>query len=67
MIEDGELGAVHRVIADLSFGQDIENTWGTDGAKHRMVNPDLAGGAMLDRKSYPCPALTLQPSLPLLC
>lgn len=53
MIEDGELGAVHRVIADLSFGQDVENTWGADGAKHRMVNPDLAGGAMLDRKSLP--------------
>ena len=51
MIEDGELGAVHRVIADLSFGQDVENTWGADGAKHRMVNMDLAGGAMLDRKS----------------
>ena len=49
MIEDGELGAIHRVIADLSFGQDVENTWGADGAKHRMVNMDLAGGAMLDR------------------
>lgn len=49
MIEEGEVGAVHRVIADLSFGQDVENTWGKDGAKHRMVNPDLAGGAMLDR------------------
>lgn len=53
MIEDGELGAVHRVIADLSFGQDVENTWGADGAKHRMVNPDLAGGAMLDRELPP--------------
>lgn len=51
MIEEGKLGAVHRVIADLSFGQDVENTWGADGAKHRMVNPDLAGGALLDRES----------------
>ena len=51
MIEDGKLGSVHRVIADLSFGQDVENTWGADGAKHRMVNMDLAGGALLDRKS----------------
>ncbi len=51
MVEDGELGAVHRVIADLSFGQDVENTWGADGAKHRMVNMDLAGGALLDRTS----------------
>ena len=52
MIQDGELGAVYRVVADLSFGQDVENTWGADGAKHRMVNPDLAGGALLDRKSH---------------
>ena len=50
MIEEGKLGAVHRVIADLSFGQDVENTWGADGAKHRMVNADLAGGALLDRE-----------------
>ena len=52
MIQDGELGDVYRVIADLSFGQDVENTWGADGAKHRMVNPDLAGGALLDRMSH---------------
>lgn len=51
MIENCELGAVYRVFADLSFGQDVENTWGADGAKHRMVNMDLAGGAMLDRAS----------------
>lgn len=38
MIEDRELGAVHRVIADLSFGEDVKNTWGANGAKHRMVN-----------------------------
>ena len=50
MIEEGELGDVHRVIADNSFGEDVENTWGKDGAKHRMVNADLAGGALLDRK-----------------
>ena len=47
-IEDGKLGAVHRVIADLSFGQDVENAWGTE---HRMVNMELAGGALLDRTS----------------
>ncbi|KAL6720151.1 hypothetical protein ACLMJK_002072 [Lecanora helva] len=52
-IENGELGAIHRVIADLSFGQDIENTWGANGAKHRMVNMDLAGGALLDLGVYP--------------
>ena len=52
-IESGALGAIHRVIADLSLGQDVENTWGADGAKHRMVNLDLAGGAMLDLGIYP--------------
>ncbi len=46
LIESGELGSVHRVIADLSFGEDVENVWGTN---HRMVNKDLAGGALLDR------------------
>ena len=49
MIENGELGAIHRVIADLSFNQDVENTWGTE---HRMVNMDLAGGAMLDCENF---------------
>jgi len=60
MIEDGEVGAIHRVIADLSFGQDVENTWGADGAKHRMVNMNLAGGAMLDR-TPPFPSLPSPP------
>lgn len=54
-IEDGKLGAVHRVIADSSFGEDVENTWGTE---HRMVNMDLAGGALLDRT---LPPLALAP------
>ena len=47
MIEKGELGDVHRVIADNSFGEKVEEVWGT---RHRMVNMDLAGGALLDRK-----------------
>ncbi|KAA6409586.1 MAG: dimeric dihydrodiol dehydrogenase [Lasallia pustulata] len=49
-ITSGALGAVHRVIADLSFGEDVESTWGTS---HRMVNADLAGGALLDIGIYP--------------
>ncbi|KAL8950167.1 MAG: hypothetical protein Q9222_003795, partial [Ikaeria aurantiellina] len=44
-IEDGNLGAVHRVIADTSFGDDIEKKYGTS---HRMVNMELAGGCLLD-------------------
>ena len=53
MIENGDLGAIHRVIADLSFGVEVENTWGATGDKHRMVNMDLAGGALLDLGVYP--------------
>ncbi|KAL8841750.1 MAG: hypothetical protein Q9170_000783 [Blastenia crenularia] len=48
-IEDGNLGAVHRVIADNSFGDDVESTYGT---YHRMVNMDLAGGCLLDLGIY---------------
>ena len=47
LITDGTIGNVHRVIADLSFGANVEERYGTD---HRMVNMDLAGGALLDRK-----------------
>ncbi|KAI9880475.1 MAG: hypothetical protein M1830_002827 [Pleopsidium flavum] len=50
MITDGSIGKVHRVIADLSFGQNVEEDWSTE---HRMVNMDLAGGAMLDLGIYP--------------
>ncbi|MCJ1285317.1 hypothetical protein MMC26_004657 [Xylographa opegraphella] len=49
MIESGDLGTVHRVIADLSFNENVEKTWGTE---HRMVNMDLAGGALLDLGIY---------------
>ena len=48
-IASGELGSIHRVIADNSFGEDVEKLWGTT---HRMINKDLAGGALLDRM-YP--------------
>jgi len=49
LITDGEIGAVHRAIADLSVGENVEEEWGTE---HRMVNKDLAGGAMLDLGIY---------------
>ncbi|KAL8958273.1 MAG: hypothetical protein Q9193_004635 [Seirophora villosa] len=48
-IEDGNLGALHRVIADNSFGDDVEEKYGTS---HRMVNTDLAGGCLLDLGIY---------------
>jgi dihydrodiol dehydrogenase / D-xylose 1-dehydrogenase (NADP) len=49
-ISSGKLGYVSRVFADNSFNADPENTW-ADG-KHRMVNPDLAGGGLLDLGIY---------------
>ncbi|KAI9775993.1 MAG: hypothetical protein M1835_005643 [Candelina submexicana] len=49
LVTDGKIGTVHRVIADNSFGEDVEEKWGT---KDRMVNMDLAGGAMLDLGIY---------------
>ncbi|KAI4246027.1 MAG: hypothetical protein L6R42_010041, partial [Xanthoria sp. 1 TBL-2021] len=48
-IEDGNLGAVHRVIADNSFGDNVEEKYGTT---HRMINMDLAGGCLLDLGIY---------------
>ncbi|KID96788.1 NADP:D-xylose dehydrogenase, partial [Metarhizium majus ARSEF 297] len=54
-ISSGEIGTVYRTLADLSFN---ENTPQTDGIvsfpdSHRMVNKDLAGGALLDLGVYP--------------
>ncbi|KAL2218322.1 hypothetical protein M432DRAFT_427920 [Thermoascus aurantiacus ATCC 26904] len=49
LIQKGEIGEVLRVIADNSFGDNVEEKWGT---KHRMVNMDLAGGALLDLGIY---------------
>lgn len=47
LIKQGAVGEVLRVVADNSFGDDVEERWGT---KHRMVNKDLAGGCLLDCK-----------------
>ena len=46
-IEKGEIGPVYRAFADLSLAKDVEGEFGTE---HRMVNMDLAGGALLDCK-----------------
>ena len=48
-ISSGRLGTVKRVYADLSFWNDVEKEFGT---QHRMVNMDLAGGALLDLGIY---------------
>ena len=49
LITSGKLGNVTRVFADNSFNADPENEWPDS---HRMVNPDLAGGAILDLGIY---------------
>ncbi|OJJ89457.1 Gfo/Idh/MocA family protein [Aspergillus glaucus CBS 516.65] len=49
LIKKGAIGEVLRVMADNSFGDDVEDKWGT---KHRMVNKDLAGGCLLDLGIY---------------
>jgi predicted dehydrogenase len=48
-IRSGRLGTVKRVYADLSFWNDVETEFGTE---HRMVNMQLAGGALLDLGIY---------------
>ena len=49
LITSGRLGTVERTFADLSMGMPPETSF---DAKHRMVNPDLAGGALLDLGIY---------------
>lgn len=49
-ITSGRIGPVARVISDNSMALDPENNM-ADG-KNRMVNPDLAGGALLDLGIY---------------
>ena len=48
MIKKGEIGEVLRVVADLSEGNDLDEWWGIK--KHRKLQMDLAGGALLEGK-----------------
>ncbi|OJD33695.1 dimeric dihydrodiol dehydrogenase [Diplodia corticola] len=50
IITSGKIGTVQRVYADNAIALDPETAF-ADG-KHRMVNPDLAGGALLDLGIY---------------
>ncbi|KAI1460855.1 hypothetical protein F4805DRAFT_347533 [Annulohypoxylon moriforme] len=52
LVSSGFIGPVYRVIADNSFGNDGPNGTLTFPDEHRMVNPDLAGGALLDLGIY---------------
>lgn len=46
LIDDGSLGELHHFKADLSFQFNV-------GPEHRIYNPNLAGGALLDLGVYP--------------
>ncbi|UFU07147.1 Gfo/Idh/MocA family protein [Ruania halotolerans] len=47
ILNSGEIGQVHMVTAE--HGQDLDHV----GNDHRLKNPELAGGAMLDLAVYP--------------
>jgi predicted dehydrogenase len=46
IIASGEIGKVHQVVADFGFKADF-------GPEHRVYNPALGGGALLDLGIYP--------------
>jgi len=46
IVAAGEIGPVRQVIADIGFKPDV-------GPEHRLFNPDLGGGALLDIGIYP--------------
>ncbi|MDB5936205.1 MAG: dehydrogenase [Massilia sp.] len=46
IVASGEIGAVHQVTADFGFVA-------TQGPEHRVFNPSLGGGALLDLGIYP--------------
>lgn len=52
LVRDGTIGVVHRVIADLSMGNSTSSGGLSFDDSHRMVNKDLAGGALLDLGIY---------------
>ncbi|KAL7274553.1 hypothetical protein RUND412_002551 [Rhizina undulata] len=49
-VNSGRIGDVRRVFSDLSMAQNPEEEY-KDGT-HRMVNPDLGGGVLLDLGIY---------------
>jgi len=52
MVTSGVIGKVHRVTADLSMANAAEDGSLNFSDEHRMVNKDLAGGALLDLGIY---------------
>jgi predicted dehydrogenase len=52
LVKSGVIGKVHRVISDLSFAAAKDDGSLQFPNEHRMVNLDLAGGALLDLGIY---------------
>ena len=52
MVNAGVVGKIHRVSADLSLAKASEDGSLTFADENRMVNKDLAGGALLDLGIY---------------
>jgi len=52
IVQSGVIGPVQRVLADLSIGSAKEDGSLTFANEHRMVNMNLAGGALLDLGIY---------------
>ncbi|KAJ0298914.1 hypothetical protein COL5a_011813 [Colletotrichum fioriniae] len=54
LISSGAIGKVYRATSDLSFNSNAEDASGklSFPDAHRMVNPELAGGALLDLGIY---------------
>ncbi|KAK4454988.1 hypothetical protein QBC34DRAFT_104987 [Podospora aff. communis PSN243] len=52
LVASGAIGNVYRAVADLSFNNDAPDGKVTFKDSHRMVNIDLAGGALLDLGIY---------------
>jgi len=52
LVKSGEIGTVHRVLSDLSIPEAQDNGDLKFADEHRMVNKELAGGALLDLGIY---------------
>lgn len=52
LVTSGAIGKVHRVTSDLSLPTATDDGGLSFPNEHRMVNPDLAGGALLDLGIY---------------
>jgi len=59
-VDDGELGEVRLIKADFCLNKPFDS-------KHRLYNPDLGGGALLDLGIYPLSFATLFMGLPDAC